>query len=388
MWEALATDEGRDRWLEPDPARKIRIEAVEEPHRLVWWWWSDDAPPRRVEFLIVAAPAGSRVVVVESAPSFPLELLASRHVADARPNLSDALGLVFGALADPTRRLMVERLLRDGSTSVPSLSSELRSVVRRSPSISRRWIRQAWSSGYPALGVRSDTSCEQRRWRPLRPGSSQLNRRGRSVWIGCGGRSNRRPTAIACNNSAACRTCPYDRSATVGSPRQSSDSGATTSAGGSTFRARWRCSTPPSPRDSTFLDTANSYGKGQSEEFIGEWLPSRRDQVVIATKFGSPNSPDDYQGARGSADYIPRAVEASLRRLRTDTIDLYWYHRPDGVTPIAETLEALDALVGAGTVRAIGASNFSTAQIEEADRVAAEHGLHAVPARSRMSTAC
>jgi len=125
----------------------------------------------------------------------------------------------------------------------------------------------------------------------------------------------------------------------------------------------------------TFLDTANSYGGGRSEQFIGEWLPSRRDRVVLATKFGSPNAPDDYQGPRGSADYIPRAVEASLRRLQTDTIDLYWYHRPDGVTPIAETLEALDALVRAGTVRAIGASNFTAGQIEEADRVARERGL-------------
>ncbi len=77
VWEALATDEGRDHWLEPDAAREIRIEAVEEPHRLVWWWWSEDAPPRRVEILVVAAPAGSRVIVVESAPSFPLELLAA-----------------------------------------------------------------------------------------------------------------------------------------------------------------------------------------------------------------------------------------------------------------------------------------------------------------------
>ena len=73
--------------------------------------------------------------------------------------------------------------------------------------------------------------------------------------------------------------------------------------------------------------------------------------------------------------YIPRAVEASLQRLRIDTIDLYWYHRPDGVTPIADTLEALDRLVRAGTVRAIGASNFSAAMIEEADRVARERGL-------------
>lgn len=77
VWEALATDEGRDRWLEPDPNREIRIEAVEQPHRLVWWWWSDDAPPRRVEILVVASPVGSRVIVSESAPSFPLELMAS-----------------------------------------------------------------------------------------------------------------------------------------------------------------------------------------------------------------------------------------------------------------------------------------------------------------------
>ena len=77
VWEALATDEGRDRWLEPDPGREIRIEAVEEPHRLVWWWWNDDNPPRRVEILVVAAPLGSRVIIAESAPSFPLEMLAS-----------------------------------------------------------------------------------------------------------------------------------------------------------------------------------------------------------------------------------------------------------------------------------------------------------------------
>lgn len=77
VWEALATDEGREYWLEPDPAREIRIEVVDEPHRLVWWWWTDGAPPRRVEILVVAAPAGSRVIVSESAPSFPLELMAS-----------------------------------------------------------------------------------------------------------------------------------------------------------------------------------------------------------------------------------------------------------------------------------------------------------------------
>jgi aryl-alcohol dehydrogenase-like predicted oxidoreductase len=124
----------------------------------------------------------------------------------------------------------------------------------------------------------------------------------------------------------------------------------------------------------TFLDTADRYGDTRSEQFIGEWLPGRRGQVVIATKFGADTG-DGYEGPRGSADYIPRAVEASLRRLQTDTIDLYWYHRPDGVTPIAETLEALDALVRAGTVRAIGASNFSATQIADADRVAHERGF-------------
>jgi aryl-alcohol dehydrogenase-like predicted oxidoreductase len=123
----------------------------------------------------------------------------------------------------------------------------------------------------------------------------------------------------------------------------------------------------------TFLDTADIYGRGQSEEFLGEVLAERRDQVVLATKFGMDMG--DGKGPRGSRDYIRQAVEASLRRLRTDVIDLYWYHRPDGQTPIAETLEALDELVRAGTVRAIGASNFSAAQIDDADAVARERGF-------------
>jgi aryl-alcohol dehydrogenase-like predicted oxidoreductase len=124
----------------------------------------------------------------------------------------------------------------------------------------------------------------------------------------------------------------------------------------------------------TFLDTADIYGgQGGSEELLGQVLAGRRDQVVLATKFGM----DMHDGAtaRGSAAYVARAVEASLRRLRTDVIDVYWYHEPDGVTPIAETLEALDHLVRDGKVRAIGASNFSAAQIEEADAVARERGL-------------
>jgi aryl-alcohol dehydrogenase-like predicted oxidoreductase len=83
----------------------------------------------------------------------------------------------------------------------------------------------------------------------------------------------------------------------------------------------------------------------------------------------------DGKGPRGSPEYIRQAVEGSLRRLRTDVIDVYWYHRPDGETPIAKTLEALDELVRAGTVRVIGASNFSAEQLEEADVVARERGL-------------
>lgn len=78
VWEALATEEGREAWLEDAPERTIHVESEEPPHRLVWWWWTEDEPATRVELLVVAAPAGARVVVVESEPSFPLPSLQAR----------------------------------------------------------------------------------------------------------------------------------------------------------------------------------------------------------------------------------------------------------------------------------------------------------------------
>jgi aryl-alcohol dehydrogenase-like predicted oxidoreductase len=122
-----------------------------------------------------------------------------------------------------------------------------------------------------------------------------------------------------------------------------------------------------------FLDTAESYGerKGDSERYLGEVLLGRRDEVVLATKFGG--GPVDGS-SRGSADYIVEAVEGSLERLQTDWIDLYYYHAPDGVTPVAETLRALHELVEQGKVRSIGCSNFSASQLREADEVARSSG--------------
>src|SRR5664279_1180734 len=112
------------------------------------------------------------------------------------------------------------------------------------------------------------------------------------------------------------------------------------------------------------LDSADTYGTGQSEEFLGRALKGRWDRVVIATKFGSKMD-EQRQGAK--PDYVRRAVEDSLHRLGIDRIDLYQLHRPDPNTPIGETLEALDGLVKAGKVREIGCSNFSADQIREAE---------------------
>jgi aryl-alcohol dehydrogenase-like predicted oxidoreductase len=128
----------------------------------------------------------------------------------------------------------------------------------------------------------------------------------------------------------------------------------------------------------TLLDTADIYGsaRGESEELLGEVIGADRERFVLGTKFGNDmggvNGPD--WGARGSRRYIRTAVEASLRRLRTDHLDLYQYHAPDGVTPVEETLAALDELVEAGLVRYVGSSNFAGWQVAQADHVAAGLG--------------
>src|SRR3954467_6235795 len=135
----------------------------------------------------------------------------------------------------------------------------------------------------------------------------------------------------------------------------------------------------------TLFDTADIYGnKGGSESFLGEVLEGRRDGVVLATKFGGDMG--DATEARGSREYINKAVDASLERLRTDYIDLYQYHTPDHTTPLAETFGALDELVREGKVRYVGHSNLSAEQVEEVDALAREHGwARAVSAQNQYS---
>ena len=140
----------------------------------------------------------------------------------------------------------------------------------------------------------------------------------------------------------------------------------------------------------TLLDTADVYGAhpGGSEELLGEALQGRRDDFVVATKFGADmqgtNGAD--HGVRGSRRYVRRAVEASLRRLRTDHIDLYQLHVPDDVTPVAETLGALTELVSEGKVRYLGGSNFTGWQVADAAWTAETRGLEPfVSAQNRYS---
>jgi aryl-alcohol dehydrogenase-like predicted oxidoreductase len=122
-------------------------------------------------------------------------------------------------------------------------------------------------------------------------------------------------------------------------------------------------------RGITLFDTADIYGGGKSEEMMGEVLGPRRNRVVLATKFG-------IVGDRRRADraYVFEAIDHSLRRLRTDWIDLYQVHFPDDCTPIEETLEALNDLIAAGKVREIGCSNFSAEQVRQADDWAKANG--------------
>jgi aryl-alcohol dehydrogenase-like predicted oxidoreductase len=125
----------------------------------------------------------------------------------------------------------------------------------------------------------------------------------------------------------------------------------------------------------TLFDTADVYGnRGGSETILGELLKGRRDEVVLATKWGIPMSDDPYP-ARGSRLYIRRAIEASLRRLQTDHIDLYQLHFMDSRTPLEETLAALDELVKEGKVLYIGSSNFPAFQVAEAEWLARSNHL-------------
>jgi aryl-alcohol dehydrogenase-like predicted oxidoreductase len=127
-------------------------------------------------------------------------------------------------------------------------------------------------------------------------------------------------------------------------------------------------------RGITLFDTADSYASGASEELLGRALGSRRDEVVLATKFGMGEHDAEHWGAHGSRRYVRRAVDASLRRLGTDYIDLYQLHRPDPITPIEETLQAMSDLVTEGKVRYIGSSNFSAWQVTDADWAARTSG--------------
>jgi aryl-alcohol dehydrogenase-like predicted oxidoreductase len=121
----------------------------------------------------------------------------------------------------------------------------------------------------------------------------------------------------------------------------------------------------------TFFDTADIYGnQGGSEEILGRVLAGRRDRVVLATKWGKPMG--DGAERRGSRDYIRRAVDASLRRLQTDVIDLYQHHEEDPETPLEETVEAVEDLVREGVVRAWGTSNYRPETLERVKQLASE----------------
>jgi len=128
-------------------------------------------------------------------------------------------------------------------------------------------------------------------------------------------------------------------------------------------------------RGITLFDTADVYGGGESEAYLGEALRGRRDKAIVATKFGMPAKVDEVYDRGGSRIYVRRAVERSLRRLGTDWIDLYQLHAPDPLTPIEETLSALDDLVREGKVRYAGISNAAGWQVADADWTARSRNL-------------
>jgi aryl-alcohol dehydrogenase-like predicted oxidoreductase len=125
----------------------------------------------------------------------------------------------------------------------------------------------------------------------------------------------------------------------------------------------------------TFLDTADMYGVGRNEELVGRAIAGRRDRVVLATKFGNMRGPDGaYLGINGRPDYVRSCCEASLKRLKVDTIDLYYQHRVDANTPIEETVGAMADLVRAGKVRHLGLSEAAPATVKRA------HAVHPISA--------
>jgi len=125
----------------------------------------------------------------------------------------------------------------------------------------------------------------------------------------------------------------------------------------------------------TFLDTADMYGPFRNEELVGQAIAGRRDKVVVATKFGNMRSEDGaYLGINGSPEYVRKACDASLRRLKVDVIDLYYQHRVDRSTPIEETVGAMAELVKQGKVRYLGLSEASPATIRRA------HAVHPISA--------
>jgi aryl-alcohol dehydrogenase-like predicted oxidoreductase len=123
----------------------------------------------------------------------------------------------------------------------------------------------------------------------------------------------------------------------------------------------------------TTFDTADIYGDGASETFLGRTIGARRNDVVVVSKFGMGTPPAGLSG--GHPTYVAAACDASLERLGTDRIDVYLHHTPDDTVPVADTLGALSELVAAGKVREIGCSNYSAAQLDEADREAARLGI-------------